>query len=480
MSKYSLPKNFLWGGAVAANQLEGAYKEENKGLSVADIMTAGANGKNREITDGVVDGKYYPSHEAIDFYHRYKEDIKLFAEMGFKCFRTSIAWSRIFPKGDEDQPNEAGLKFYDDLFDECRKYGIEPVITLSHFEIPYHLITKYGGWRNRKLIDFFTHYAEIVFKRYRDKVTYWMTFNEIDNQTDYTNQFLMATNSGLILKDNQADAEALMYQAAHYELVASALAVHLGHRINPNFKIGCMINMTPIYPASSKPVDIFQAEKAMQRRYWFADVHALGKYPRNMEAFFAKNELRRDITAEDRLILSEGTVDYIGLSYYNSMTVAYKKENPDFHFVGPELVVDNPNVEKSSWGWPIDPLGFRYSLNWLADHYHKPLMVVENGLGAYDKVENNGEIHDPYRIDYLKAHIRAMIDAVEEDGVEVLGYTPWGCIDLVSAGTGQMSKRYGFIYVDKDDQGHGSLKRIKKDSFFWYQKVIQSNGTALD
>lgn len=443
-------------------------------------MTAGANGQNREITNGIVKGKYYPSHEAIDFYHRYKQDIKLFAEMGFKCFRTSIAWSRIFPKGDEDQPNEEGLKFYDDVFNECQKYGIEPVITLSHFEIPYHLVTEYGGWRNRKLIDFFAHYAEVVFKRYRDKVTYWMTFNEIDNQTDYENQFLMATNSGLILEHNQSDAESLMYQAAHYELVASALAVNIGHRINSNFKIGCMINMTPIYPASSKPADVFQAEKAMQRRYWFADVHALGIYPRNMEVFFAQKKLRPDITAEDRLILSEGTVDYIGLSYYNSMTVAYQKDNPDFHFVGPESVVDNPNMKKSSWGWPIDPLGLRYSLNWLADHYHKPLMIVENGLGAQDTVEDDDKIHDPYRIDYLRAHIQTMIDAVEKDGVEVFGYTPWGCIDLVSAGTGQMSKRYGFIYVDKDDKGVGSLKRIRKDSFFWYKKVIQSNGTELN
>ncbi|PDH90172.1 aryl-phospho-beta-D-glucosidase [Oenococcus oeni] len=480
MNKLFLPKNFLWGGAVAANQLEGGWDQDNKGLSVADIMTAGANGKAREITDGIVKGKYYPNHEAIDFYHRYKEDIKLFAEMGFKCFRTSIAWTRIFPNGDEEQPNEAGLKFYDQLFDECHKYGIEPVITLSHFEMPYHLVKAYGGWRNRKLIDFFVRFAKTVFKRYKDKVSYWMTFNEIDNQTDYTNRFLMATNSGLILKNDQSDAESLMYQAAHYELVASALAVKLGHSINPNFQIGCMINMTPVYPASSKPADIFQAEKAMQRRYWFSDIHALGKYPENMEVFLKQNNFRPDITSEDRIVLKEGTVDYIGLSYYNSMTVQSKESNPGFHFIGPELTVDNPNVEKSDWGWPIDPLGLRYSLNWLADHYHKPLFIVENGLGAYDKVENSQQIHDPYRIAYLKAHIQAMIDAVQEDGVKVIGYTPWGCIDLVSAGTGQMSKRYGFIYVDKDDQGKGSLKRLKKGSFFWYQQVIQSNGSQLD
>lgn len=473
MSKSGLAADFLWGGAVAAHQLEGGWQAGGKGLSIADVMTAGANKVPRKITDGVQAGENYPNHSAIDFYHHYKEDIKLFAEMGFNCFRTSIAWTRIFPNGDEAEPNEAGLKFYDDVFAECHKYGIEPVITLSHFEMPYHLVSEYGGWRDRRVIDFFVHFAEVCFKRYRNSVKYWMTFNEINNQMDYMNDFLVATDSGLVFRNNEdaATCEALMYQASHYEVVASALAVKMGHQINPDFKIGSMINFTPLYPASAKPADILVAEKMMQRRYWWSDVQAWGRYPVGMEAYFKQHGLRPDITAEDRIVLQEGTVDYIGFSYYNSMTIA--ADGASFK------IVANPTLETSEWDWPIDPLGLRYALNWLQDRYHLPMMIVENGLGARDKVEADGSIHDPYRIDYLRAHIEQMIKAVNEDGVELWGYTPWGCIDLVSAGTGQMSKRYGFIYVDKDDEGNGTLARSRKDSFYWYQKVIQTNGADL-
>lgn len=473
MSKSGLAADFLWGGAVAAHQLEGGWQAGGKGLSIADVMTAGANKVPRKITDGVQAGENYPNHSAIDFYHHYKEDIKLFAEMGFNCFRTSIAWTRIFPNGDEAEPNEAGLKFYDDVFAECHKYGIEPVITLSHFEMPYHLVSEYGGWRDRRVIDFFVHFAEVCFKRYRNSVKYWMTFNEINNQMDYMNDFLVATDSGLVFRNNEdaATREALMYQASHYEVVASALAVKMGHQINPDFKIGSMINFTPLYPASAKPADILVAEKMMQRRYWLSDVQAWGRYPVGMEAYFKQHGLRPDITAEDRIVLQEGTVDYIGFSYYNSMTIA--ADGASFK------IVANPTLETSEWDWPIDPLGLRYALNWLQDRYHLPMMIVENGLGARDKVEADGSIHDPYRIDYLRAHIEQMIKAVNEDGVELWGYTPWGCIDLVSAGTGQMSKRYGFIYVDKDDEGNGTLARSRKDSFYWYQKVIQTNGADL-
>lgn len=473
MSKSGLAADFLWGGAVAAHQLEGGWQAGGKGLSIADVMTAGANKVPRKITDGVQAGENYPNHSAIDFYHHYKEDIKLFAEMGFNCFRTSIAWTRIFPNSDEAEPNEAGLKFYDDVFAECHKYGIEPVITLSHFEMPYHLVSEYGGWRDRRVIDFFVHFAEVCFKRYRNSVKYWMTFNEINNQMDYMNDFLVATDSGLVFRNNEdaATREALMYQASHYEVVASALAVKMGHQINPDFKIGSMINFTPLYPASAKPADILVAEKMMQRRYWWSDVQAWGRYPVGMEAYFKQHGLRPDITAEDRIVLQEGTVDYIGFSYYNSMTIA--ADGASFK------IVANPTLETSEWDWPIDPLGLRYALNWLQDRYHLPMMIVENGLGARDKVEADGSIHDPYRIDYLRAHIEQMIKAVNEDGVELWGYTPWGCIDLVSAGTGQMSKRYGFIYVDKDDEGNGTLARSRKDSFYWYQKVIQTNGADL-
>ncbi|OIM22953.1 6-phospho-beta-glucosidase, partial [Oenococcus oeni] len=383
-----------------------------------------------------------------------------FAEMGFKCFRTSIAWTRIFPNGDEEQPNEAGLKFYDQLFDECHKYGIEPVITLSHFEMPYHLVKAYGGWRNRKLIDFFVHFAKTVFKRYKDKVSYWMTFNEINNQTAIADWALF-TNSGIIPRSDE-NAEKVMYQAGHYETVASALAVKLGHSINPDFKIGAMIAMVPIYPASSDPRDVFKAERAMQSRYWFSDIQAKGKYPDWLVSYQKNKAFDLDITLEDLDVLKAGTVDYIGLSYYMSFTVKAKKDEPkSYKYEERKELISNPSLPTTDWGWQIDPIGLRYALNWFSDHYDLPLFIVENGLGAYDKVENNQQIHDPYRIAYLKAHIQAMIDAVQEDGVKVIGYTPWGCIDLVSAGTGQMSKRYGFIYVDKDDQGKGSLKRLK-------------------
>lgn len=474
-----LPDDFLWGGAVAANQVEGGWNEGGKGVSIADIITAGDVNQPRRITDGVQAGEYYPMHIASDFYHHYKEDIALFAEMGFKCYRLSIAWSRIFPKGDESTPNEAGLKFYDDVFAECLKKNIEPVVTLSHFEMPYHLVKEYGGWRQRSIIDDYLHFAEVCFRRYQGKVKYWMTFNEINNQTDFREPLAMLADSG-ILTDGMADAEkeALMFQASHYELVASAKAVTLGHAIDPDMQIGCMINMTPQYPASSKPEDIFQAQKAMQHRYWYADVQTLGNYPGFMEAYLEQHNLWQDITEADRTAISAGTVDYIGLSYYNSNTVAYHADNPEFNFAGSEVTIDNPHLAKSQWGWPLDPLGLRYSLNWLEDHYHKPLMIVENGLGAHDEVVD-GKIHDDYRINYLRQHIQAMIDAVIEDGVNVIGYTPWGCIDLISMGTGQMSKRYGFIYVDSDDQGKGSFNRLKKDSFYWYQEVIRSNGQNL-
>ena len=426
MSK--LPENFLWGGAVAAHQLEGGWQEGGKGLSVADVMTAGRHGVAREITDGVIEGKYYPNHEAIDFYHHYKEDIALFAEMGFKCFRTSIAWTRIFPNGDELEPNEAGLQFYDDLFDECLKYGIEPVVTLSHFELPFHLVKEYGGFTNRKVIDFFVRYAETVFNRYKDKVKYWLTFNEI----------------------------------------------------NPDFQIGCMIAMCPIYPATCNPKDILMAQKAMEKRYYFADVHVHGYYPNHILKYWRRKEIKVDVTEEDLADLTDGTVDYIGFSYYMSFAIdAHRDNNPHFDYLETEDLVRNPYVKASEWDWQIDPEGLRYSLNWFTDMYHLPLFIVENGFGAIDQVEADGMVHDDYRIAYLGAHIKEMIKAVDEDGVDLIGYTPWGCIDLVSAGTGEMRKRYGFIYVDKDDDGNGTYKRSPKLSFNWYQKVIASNGEDI-
>lgn len=473
-----LPKGFLWGGAVAAHQLEGGSDADGKGVSIADVMTAGANGVDRQITDGVCPGENYPNHEAIDFYHRYHEDVALFAELGLTCFRTSIAWTRIFPNGDETTPNEAGLKFYDDLFDDLLAHGIEPVVTLSHFEMPYHLVKVYGGWRDRRVIDFFTHFAATVFERYQHKVKYWMTFNEINNQNGL-NKWAFFTNSGVLLKADE-DPEKVLYQVGHYELVASAKAVQIGHAINPAMQIGCMIAVWPTYPASSDPRDVLKAERFAQANYWFSDVHVWGTYPNWLKRYQAKQQFDLDITAADLETLAAGTVDYIGLSYYASGAIkAAANEPANFMMRSAGLNVENPHLQATEWGWPIDPVGLRYSLNWLTDRYRLPLFIVENGMGAPDKVEADGQIHDPYRVDYLKRHIEQLALAVDEDGVDLMGYTPWGVIDLVSAGTGQMEKRYGFIYVDKDDQGRGTLDRSKKDSFYWYQKVIATNGEQL-
>lgn len=453
-------KDFLWGGAVAAHQLEGAYDRDGKGLSIMDVVTGGDVNTRRRITGEILKGENYPNHEAIDFYDYYKEDIRLFAEMGFKCFRTSIAWTRIFPNGDEEQPNEAGLKFYDDMFDECLKYGIEPVITLSHFEMPLHLVQEYGGWRNRKLIDFFVKFAVTCFERYKDKVKYWMTFNEINNQADIGDGFMLYANSGIIIKPEE-NAEELMYQASHYELVASAEAIKAGHEINPKFQIGCMIAMCPIYPATCRPEDILQAEKAMQKRYYYTDVHVKGEYPVNILKYWERKDLKIDVTEEDLAVLKQGCVDYIGFSYYMSFCTKAEPDNPEYDYRGEKDRIKNQYVKASEWGWQIDPIGLRYSLNWFTDRYKVPLFIVENGFGAYDTLEEDGSIHDPYRVEYLQHHISEMKKAVEEDGVDLMGYTPWGCIDLVSAGTGEMDKRYGFIYVDKHNDGTGDLSRRK-------------------
>ena len=475
----AFPKGFLWGGAVAAHQFEGGWQAGGKGVSIADVMTAGDNETKRRITDGVQSGENYPNHDAIDYYHRYHEDDQLFADLGLNCFRTSIAWTRIFPNGDEEQPNEAGLKFYDDVFDDLLSHQIEPVITLSHFEMPYHLVKKYGGWRSRKVIDFLVKFATVVFDRYKDKVKYWMTFNEINNQVGMMNEWSLFTNSGLLIKPDE-DKEAVMFQAAHYEAVASALAVQIGHRINPDFQIGCMVAMGPVYPATPNPNDVFKAERTMQTNYYLADVQVKGKYPAFLDRYFDRHAFNLDITLEDRDVLLAGKVDYIGFSYYAShVTEASQDEPTDFITMGHNREVKNSTLQRSDWGWEIDPVGLRYALNWFSDRYEVPLFIVENGFGAFDKINQDGHIQDDYRIDYLRQHINQMRLAVEVDGVKLMGYTPWGIIDLVSAGTGQMEKRYGVIYVDKDDQGKGTLARSKKASFDWFQKVIRSNGDDL-
>ena len=443
-------------------------------MSNADVMTAGANGRDREITRGILPDRYYPNHEAIDFYTRYREDIRLFAEMGFKCFRTSIAWTRIFPNGDESEPNEEGLKFYDSLFDELLKYNIEPVITLSHFEMPYHLVEKYGGWRDRRLIGFFVRFATTVMERYKDKVKYWMTFNEINNQSSVQNAWGGWTNSGILYREDE-DVQTVLQQAVHYEMVASAMAVKAGHEINPDFQIGCMLAMVPFYARTCSPQDEIAAQIAMEHRlYYYGDLHVFGEYPAYMNAFREERGVKLDITEEDLEYLRQGCVDYIGISYYMSSTISSVETEDSTKVADGFYVARNPYVQKSDWGWQIDPQGLRYSLNLLYQRYHKPVFIVENGFGAYDRLEN-GEVHDTYRIDYLRRHIVEMKQAMFSDGVPVMGYTPWGCIDLVSAGSGEMEKRYGFIYVDKDNQGRGTLeRRQKKRGKKWISRLIQS------
>ncbi|MBD5543271.1 MAG: 6-phospho-beta-glucosidase [Lachnospiraceae bacterium] len=473
-----LPDDFLWGGAVAAHQVEGAWNAGGKGISIVDVLTAGENGVDRKITDGIQEGYYYPNHEAVDFYHHYKEDIKLFAEMGFKCFRTSIAWTRIFPKGDEESPNEEGLQFYDDLFDELLKNGIQPVVTLSHFEMPYHLVKEYDGWKNRKLIDFFVKYAVTVMERYKNKVKYWMTFNEINNQKNYKYPLFGYTCSGVIFQE-QDNPEECMYQVVHHELVASALVVKKGHKINPAFQIGCMVACVPIYPYSCHPDDMMYSLLAMHDRYFFGDVHVRGEYPSYILKEWERKGFHIKMQPEDKGILKEGIVDYVGFSYYMTNAVKADVVAEGNGLDGYPGSIANPFVKKSDWGWQIDPVGLRYALNLLYERYQKPLFIVENGFGAVDEVQADGTIADDYRIEYLKAHIQELKKAVLLDGVELMGYTPWGCIDCVSFTTGEMKKRYGFIYVDRDNKGRGTLERKKKKSFEWYRKVIESNGEIL-
>ncbi|WP_018931956.1 glycoside hydrolase family 1 protein [Gracilibacillus lacisalsi] len=475
---YPFPENFLWGGATAANQIEGGFYEGNKGLNIADVLPGGKGRLNILKEPGfnfeIDKEKYtYPNHEAIDFYHRYKEDIALFAEMGFKVFRMSIAWTRIFPKGDEKEPNEEGLAFYDRVFDELHKHGIEPVVTISHYEMPVNLVKNYGGWRSREVVTFFERYVQAIFNRYKDKVKYWMTFNEI--------------NSGLVMPimglgfsiEKEEDKYTPTFQAFHHQFVASSLAVKACHEIIPDAQIGCMIIYAPVYSYDSNPENVMYAlEEERLFNYYCADVQVRGEYPAFINRYFKENNIKLDMKEGDLELIKEHTVDYIGFSYYMSRTEKLDKSDQAGADGNIMSGVRNPFLKASDWGWEIDPIGLRISLNQLYDRYRVPLFVVENGLGAYDKVEEDGSIQDDYRIEYLRDHIAAMAEAIE-DGVDLMGYTAWGCIDLVSASTGEMSKRYGFIYVDKDDEGNGTLDRSRKKSFYWYQDVIKNNGAKL-
>ena len=490
----SLSDKFLWGGAVAANQCEGAWNVDGKGPSTADVVTGGSKTTPRLLTcrfpdgsestltydalnnlpEGVelcaIDDYWYPSHDAIDFYHHYKEDIALFAEMGFKCFRMSIAWSRIFPNGDETEPNEMGLKFYDNVFDELLKYGIEPMVTISHYETPIGLTKKWNSWADRRTIDCYLRYCETIFNRYKNKVKYWLTFNEI-NCMEFASFFA----GGVIASDKQT-----IMQSIHHQFVASAKAVLLAKKINPDMKVGCMLAYMLTYPYSCNPNDVLKTWQQSSNNLFFTDVQCRGYYPAYKLKEFERESIVIKKEKEDDEILKAGTVDFIAFSYY--MSLVAKDVSNDEEMVSGNLMggIKNPYLQESEWGWQIDPIGLRIGLNYLYDRYQLPLMIVENGLGASDYINQDGQINDDYRIDYLRKHIQAMKEAVEIDGVDLMGYTPWGCIDLVSASTGEMHKRYGFVYVDYQDDGTGQGDRSKKDSFDWYKKVISSNGEDLD
>lgn len=465
------PKDFLWGGALAANQVEGAYNVDGKGLSVQDVLPNGGLGAWTETPT--------PDNlklEGIDFYHRYKEDIALLAEMGFKVFRTSISWSRIFPNGDEEIPNEAGLQFYDDLFDELLKHGIEPLVTLSHYETPLYLAKNYHGWINRKMIAFFEKYARTVFERYKDKVRYWLTFNEVNSVLE-----LPFTSGGIAVPKEELTKQDL-YQAIHHELVASSLVTKIAHEINPNFKVGCMVLAMPTYPMTPDPKDVLAAHQFENLNYLFSDIHVRGEYPAYAKRFFKEHGIEIQFAKGDAELLKAYPVDFLSFSYYMSITEAFDKSKYPSGRGNILGGLTNPFLESSDWGWQIDPVGLRLVLNRYYDRYQIPLFIVENGLGAKDDLvmgpDKTLTVLDDYRIDYMQQHLKQVKEALL-DGVEIMGYTSWGCIDCVSMSTGEMSKRYGFIYVNRQDDGSGDLKRYRKKSFFWYQEVIASNGECL-
>lgn len=486
----AFPKSFLWGGATAANQCEGAWDEDGKGPNESDFNTAGALGTPRLTTyvlpDGatggaamfqplpagarraVLDGCYYPYHDGIDFYHRYEQDIALFAEMGFKVFRMSVSWSRIFPSIDDEKPNPAGLDFYRRVFTCLREHGIEPLVTLSHYDDPIWVVEDLGGWSNREVIERFVSYATTVIREFSGLVRYWLTFNEINSK-------LMMPG---FLPNYPVEALRRDYQVLHHQFLASARVVRAAHEISPDCMVGCMLAGKCTYPYSCDPADVLLAQQAMQEQLFYCgDVMARGAYPAYAKRVWREHGVTLAVEPGDDEVLAAGCVDMVTFSYYSSGCISTHDdlERASGNFTSG---VKNPYLSYSEWGWSLDPTGLRYYLNLLHDRWGLPLMVVENGLGAVDKLEKDGCVHDPYRIDYLRAHVRAIGEALD-DGVPVLAYTPWGCIDLVSASTGEMKKRYGFIYVDRNDDGSGSLERYRKDSFYWYQRVIASNGEDL-
>jgi 6-phospho-beta-glucosidase len=490
------PEGFFWGGATAANQCEGGWNEDGRGPALTDVTTGGTVKEPRYVTYQMPDGTYgkysqfggvkpagakfavnpaelYPNHDGIDFYHHYKEDIALFAEMGFKMFRMSISWSRLFPKGNEETPNQAGIEFYRNVFLELKKYGIEPLVTISHYDTPLYLVEECGDWSNRDLITYYDRLTDVIFQEYKGLVKYWLTFNEI-------NCLLMAPKFAGMSGDSEAAKAAYKkaYQELHHQFVASAHAVKKAKSFDPEYKVGCMLAGMANYPMTCDPADIMATEIEDQESFYYCgDVQARGEYPYYAERMWKKYDAKPEMTQQDLIDIKEGKVEFFTFSYYATQIVTTHKieETAGGNFA---MGAKNPYLKYSDWGWSTDPSGLRWFLNRLYTRYQMPMMVVENGLGAFDTVEEDGSIHDEYRIDYLRQHVDAMADAIA-DGVDLVGYTTWGCIDLVSAGTGEMRKRYGFIYVDKHDDGTGTMARSRKDSFFWYKKVIASNGEEV-
>lgn len=475
------PKDFLWGGATAANQLEGAYDKDGKGLSTMDLLTGGNNDKPRRITHQIEKDAFYPNHMGVDHYHHFKEDISLFAEMGFKTYRFSIAWSRIYPTGLEEAPNEKGLEFYDNLIAELKKYNIEPLVTISHYENPIGLTREFNAWASRKMIKKYVKFAKTIIKRYHKDVKYWLTFNETNMLTKTLGTYLsggMYIGDSTIFNNTSSDSSQLRYQALHHQFLASAEIVDWAHQYDSSLKMGCMMAYRMIYPLTSHPKDVRYAQQMTEiNNFYCGDVQVKGKYPYFAQKFWKDNHINLTIEDGDLELLQKGKVDFYTFSYYQSSTVTVTQKNAEKAAGNFFNGVKNPYVKRSDWGWEIDPVGLRIALNQIYERYEIPLMVVENGLGASDNlIEKNGilTVEDDYRISYLHDHIVQMGKAIE-DGVNLIGYTPWGCIDLISASTGEMAKRYGFIYVDKNDDGTGTYKRYRKKSFEWYRNIIANN-----
>lgn len=489
MKKQEFPKSFLWGGGIADFQAEGAYEESGRGLTTLDFITNGSHTEPRKITYQLPDGTkgvsnargplpdgakgyldpeyYYPSLNGVDFYHHYKEDIKLFAEMGSSVFRFSICWTRIFPKGIEDEPNEDGLKFYENIVDECLKYHIEPLITICHDEIPAYLADNYEGWLNRFTIECYLKLCKVLFERFKGKVKYWLTFNEINSLNGYI-------ALGCTRYDDYS-----RFVGAHHMFIASAKAVKMCHEMIPESMVGAMYASSPCYPLTCKPEDVFMQLQVRRRTFYFADVMMRGYYPGYAKMILEQKGVELPLEPGDEEILKEGALDFYSFSCYRSTTVNVDTKFP-INGIDIMSMDTNPYLETTAWGWPVDPMSLRYLLNEVYDRYQKPIFIAENGLGEIDQADENGYVEDDYRIDYLKAHFKEIRKAICLDHVDVFGYTMWGCIDLVSLGTGEMKKRYGWIYVDMDDLGNGTKKRIPKKSYYWMKEFLTTNGENLE